>query len=116
MRTFGHRRPRRDESGKVIELKESPVCAVTLEELGHAFGSDHDKRLVVSLERGDRIVLRPARTARPVEITAKDLYRHLLLCKANHAQLERARARKAAKALRLARERQSRAEKALFRQ
>ena len=115
MRNFGHTRAVKDEAGNVIELKDSPARAATVSELGRTFGSDHDKRLVVSLDKGDLITVRPARTRRSLQIKACDLWFYLLRCEANKSQLERARERKARKAERVARERQERAERRLFR-
>jgi len=105
MRSFGHIRP---------DGKPSPPKARTVSNLGHSFGGDHKARLIVSLEAGDLIVLRPERTGRSVSITASDLYAYLLRCKANLAHLEKARERKEKKALRLARLRQQRAERNLL--
>lgn len=92
-----------------------PVRRVTVDTLGHSFGSDWKRKLVVSLNAGDRIALRPQGTRREVSILASDLYRYVLRCEANKALLERARQRKEAKATRLARQRQERAEKRLTR-
>lgn len=114
MKTFGHKRPRRDSAGNVIELKDSPAQAVTVSTLDSRFGCDRGKRLVVSLQAGDLIALRIARSSRSVSITAADLYFHCLKCQANLKTLQKARARKEAKAVRLAQLRQERAEKKLF--
>lgn len=80
MRTFGHVRKVRDTQGEVIETKPSPVRAVTLEELGGQFGSDKRKRLVVTLDIGDTITMRPSGTRRAVAGTATDIYRFLIRC------------------------------------
>jgi hypothetical protein len=114
MRNFGHKRPVRNESGAVLEFIPSPAAAITLEQLGGAFGPDKSHRLIVTLAEGDLIVLRPERTARPVAVAAKDVYRFALMCKANLANLERARAAKAKRAERLAARRVAAAEKRLF--
>lgn len=114
MRNFGHKRPVRDESGAVLEFIPSPAAAITLEALGGAFGPDKAHRLIVTLAEGDLIILRPERTARPVAIAAKDVYRFALMCKANLANLERARAAKAKRAERLAARRIAAAELRLF--
>jgi len=90
-----------------------PVRRVTVEPLGHTFGSDWKRALVVTLNAGDRISLRPHGTRREVSILAADVYRYVLRCEANRSLLERARARKEAKATRLARQRQERAERRL---
>lgn len=92
-----------------------PVRRVTEDTLGHSFGSDWERKLVVTLNAGDRISIRPHGTRREVSVLAVDVYRYVLRCEANKALLERARARKESKALRLARQRQERAEKRLVR-
>lgn len=88
MKTFGHKRPRRDESGAIIEHKESPAAAVTVGALDGTFGADRGKRLVVSLESQDLIVVRIARTSRRLSIKASDLWFYLLRCKANLESLQ----------------------------
>lgn len=113
MRTFGHTRPVRNEQGEIIGSEASPVRARTIDPLGPAFGPDREHRLVVTLEAADTISIRPEKTGRSESILAKDLYAYLLRCKANLSTLERARERKAAKATRLAQQRQQRAERRL---
>lgn len=114
MRNFGHKRPIRDEAGAVVDFIPSPAAAITLETLGGAFGPDRKHRLIVTLAEADLIILRPERTARPVAIAAKDVYRFALMARANLATLERARAAKAKRAARLASRRQQAAERRLF--
>jgi hypothetical protein len=114
VRNFGHKRPVRDELGRIVDFISSPVAAITLEKLGAAFGPDKKHRLIVTLAEGDLVILRPERTARPIAIAAKDVYRFALMCKANLANLEKARAAKARKAQRLANARIARAERRLF--
>lgn len=114
MRNFGHKRPVRDESGAVVEFIPSPAQAITLEQLGGAFGPDRKHRLIVTLADADLIILRPERTTRPVAVAAKDVYRFALLARANLANLEKARAAKAKRAERLAARRIAAAEKRLF--
>jgi hypothetical protein len=114
VKNFGHKRPVRDEAGKIVDFKSSPAQAITLEALGGAFGPDRKHRLIVTLAEGDLIILRPARTTRPISVAAKDVYRFALLCRANLANLEKARAAKARKAERLAAARVARAERRLF--
>ena len=112
MRTFGHLR--KNGNG---ELRPSPVRARTRLPLGHAFGADHRRPLVVTLAAGDLLELRPLRTRRPgalVTLKAADVYRFGLTLLANRAVLERARAAKARKALRRASDRANRAERRLF--
>lgn len=115
MKTFGHMRPVRDKSGNITGSKSSPVKARTVEPLGRKYGPDHDKRLVISLEAKDVIVLRPERTRRAESILATDLYAYLVRLRAQRGTLEKARAAKDRKSTRLARLRQERAEKKLLR-
>lgn len=85
-----------------------PVRRVTPEGLGPGYGADRGRPLVVSVQAGQDgtlITLRPLGTRRGESVLASDLYAYLVRCAANRAVLERARSRKAAKAL--ARERAS---------
>jgi hypothetical protein len=113
VRTFGHRRPIRNKQGEIISHQESPVRAVTTEELGGAFGLDKKRRLVVTLIKKDMIEFRPQGTTskRAVSLRAVDVYRYALMCRANLAQLEKARAAKERKAERLASARLASAER-----
>lgn len=97
MRTFGHCRPVRNDKGWIISHKPSPVRAVTKDTLGTGYGTDSDKRLVVSLEAGDLIVIRPEKTTRTVSITVVDIYAHIIRCQSNLIALAKARARKVVK-------------------
>ncbi len=83
MRQFGHKRPVRDEQKKIVQWKDSPVCAITRGTLGGQFGRDKNHRLVVVLAAGDVIAMRPAKTKRTVTGTAQDVYRYLLRCAVN---------------------------------
>jgi hypothetical protein len=78
MRQFGHKRPVRDGDGKIIGKADSPVCAVTRDELGGQFGRDRHHRLILTCAAGDVIEMRPTKTARTVTGTATDVYRFLL--------------------------------------
>lgn len=115
MRLFGHKRPVRDADGNITGQKESPVRAVTVEELGGAFGADKRRRLIVSLEAGDVIAFRPEGTTskRKITLRAADAYRFAIQCRANLVNLEKARAKKARKAERLASQRLASAERRL---
>jgi len=108
LRTFGHKKPVRDEAGEIVGSKDAPVRVRTVDTLGGAFGPDRDKRLVVSLEDRDQIVMRPERTGRKLQASAVDVYRWLIGCEANRKVLERARAKKSKKAERLAAQREQR--------
>lgn len=115
MKSFGHIRYDRDENGVIVGQKYSPARAKTVGGLPDNFGADKKRRLVVSLDSGDLITIRPEKTMRPVQIEAKDLYFYLLKCQANLATLEKARERKAAKILQRQRRRDAAAEKRLTR-
>lgn len=114
MRSFGHSRPVRDENGKQIDSKPSPVRAVTVNPLGGLFGVDKERRLIVTLAAKDLITLKPHGTRREVSVSANDVYRFALQCVANKEWSARALERKAKKAERLARQRQATAERRLF--
>ena len=45
MRTFGHQRPVRDDQKHVVEMTDSPVSAITRDELGGQFGRDKRRRV-----------------------------------------------------------------------
>lgn len=98
MKEFGHQRPVRNKAGEIIETKSSPARAVTRDELDGSFGVDRGRKLIVSLEACDVIVLRAARTQRSYKLKACDVYRWAIHCQANREHLEKARARKARKA------------------
>lgn len=114
MKEFGHKRPVRNAAGEIERLIDCPARAVTHEVCGGQFGSDSERKLIVSLEAGDLVCVRPQRTKRVYRVSAKDLFHWLLRSEANRVNLEKARDRKAKKAERLARARQERAEKKLF--
>jgi hypothetical protein len=82
--------------------------------LDGSFGPDRDKRIVVTIHPGGLLTLRPERTRRAETIALLDVYRFAIRCRVGRGQLEKARAAKERKALRLARQRQERAEKQLF--
>lgn len=112
MREFGHKRPLRAPStGEVLDMIESPVAAITREALGGQFGSDKRRKLIVTLEAGDLIVVRPQGTRRPEKMSAVDVYRYMIRCKSNLIALTKARDKKARKAERLAAARIARADK-----
>ncbi len=92
-----------------------PVHRMGNGKLGPAYGPDKDRRIAVTLLPGDMIELRPERTQRPERIALIDVYRYALRCRANVEYLAKARIAKDKKAIRLARDRQERAEKRLLR-
>ena len=101
MKGFDHSRPVRDRDGAVIGAVSSPARARTVAALGHGYGRDRNKRLVVTLARGDVITLRPERTRRNVSIEARELYAWLVrLQAAKHAAEKKARRREKLKGLR----------------
>jgi hypothetical protein len=114
VKLFGHNRPVRDTAGEIIGSKPSPVRVKTVDGLGYNFGPDKNKRLVLTAHQGDLIGLRPERTSRELKISANDLYAYMIRCEANLAARQKANVRKERKAERLARQRQERAEKRLF--
>jgi len=71
--------------------------------LGFGFGSDRDKRIVVSLLPGnggdvdDMIELRPERTRRTETLRVSDIYRYAIQCRLNRTLMEKLRAKKALK-------------------
>ncbi len=71
MRSFGHMRPERKGTGKVL----SPVQFITREALGGGFGGDGKRRLIFSAEAGDVLSMRPAGTSRRVSMPAGEFYR-----------------------------------------
>jgi hypothetical protein len=114
VKSFGHKRPVRDELGEITGMMDCPAVARTVDVCGAHFGPDSERRLIVSLEAGDLVCVRPERTKRVYRVVAKDLFFWLLRAEANRVNLERARDVKARRAERLARARQERAERKLF--
>lgn len=116
MRLFGHRRLLKDETGTVTGEMDSPVKAKTRGELDGSFGCERGKALIVSLEAGDLITLRPvkARADRAVRISAFDVYRWAIQAMARARGREKAKIKREKKAMRLANARQRRAEKKLI--
>jgi hypothetical protein len=115
MQTFSHKRPVRNEAGDIISHKPAPAIRITRGGLSLMHGPDKNKQLVVSLKDGDLIELRPARTSRSKSISAFDLYDYLIRLEAGVVERQKREDKKAKKEVRLARLRQERAEKRLFR-
>lgn len=117
MNLFGSKVPVRDDSGEITGMRTTEVSRMTKNTLGPHFCKDKDRRLIVSLRDGDIIAVKPERLSakETLTITAQDLYGYMMRCHANRLNLERARAKKESKAIRLARQRQERAEKRLVR-
>jgi len=91
-----------------------PVRRLSQSRLDGSFGPDREKRIVITLHPDGRLELRPECSRRPETLHLLDAYRYAVRCRVNYAILERARKKKDAKATRLARLRQERAEKRLF--
>ena len=87
------------------------IRRVTVETYGYGGKS---RKLVAALEKGDLITIYERR--RRAKFTARliDVYWWMLRCQSDKVRMERLRKRKAAKAARLAAQRQSRAERRLF--
>ena len=72
-----------------------PTRRVTRGALDGSFGSDRGRRLVVTLEVGDVIAIRPAGTRRSEIVSLFDVYRLAIQRRVNCERLEKARAKKA---------------------
>lgn len=92
---------------------ENKVCRQTLGALDGSFCADRGRLLIVCLEQGDLISLRPKGRRTGETVSLFDVYRFAVRCAVGRKTLEKARERKAKKALRLAAQRQLRAEKRL---
>lgn len=82
-------------------------------ELDGSFGPDRGKKIVLTILPNGMLELRPEKTRRAEQVHMLDVYRFALRCRVNRGQLEKARAKKEARAIRLAAQRQQRAEKRL---
>lgn len=95
-RVHGKFVPVTDEHGKpVTKTVASEVWRVTRNTLGHGFGPDSRRKLVVGLVNGDVLVLKPLKTRQVVQVELKAVYGWLLRNKALRLSLEKARNRKA---------------------
>lgn len=95
-----------------------PVIRRTTGKLDGSFGPDRNKAIVVRIAPGtdsvpDVLELRPERTRRVERVAIVDVYRFAIRCRIGRDQLEKARAKKERKAIRLAQQRQQRAERRL---
>jgi hypothetical protein len=95
---------------------EKPVYRVSKGSLGFHHGTDRGRRLVCALVNGDLLEMRPhgARTSRAKTMSLFDIYDMAIRIEARAKALEKARATKEKKAIRLARQRQDRAERKLI--
>src|SRR5258708_3206921 len=98
-------------------MVSSKVVRVTNGSLPAQFGPDCGRRIVLTFIPGDGkgiadlIALRPLGTRRSETVSLLDVYNWALRCRVNRTVLEKARERKAKKAVRLAAQRQARAER-----
>jgi len=100
----------------MIEFGAHSIVRLSQETLDGSFGCDRGRKVVVKLLRHDLIEMRPYGTYRPVRGKVIDIYRYLVRRTANAEILEKARLKKQLRSIRLARERQRRAERRLFSQ
>lgn len=104
------------KAGLRTKPKRKPELTRTLAAtLDGSFGPDRDKRIVITLHPDGRIELRPERTRRSETLHVLDAYRFAMRCRVNRSVLEKARLAKERRAIRLAAQRQDRAEKRLLR-
>ena len=92
-----------------------PVRRKTNSVLGYDFGPDRGHAIILTVHPDGRLELRPERTRRAETIHLLDVYRFAIRCRVNRGQLEKARLAKEKRAIRLAAQRQERAEKRLLR-
>ena len=91
-----------------------PVTRKTATALSGSFGPDRGKRMVVTLIPGngdnvpDLLEIRPERTQRPETVALIDVYSWAMKCRVGRTQLEKAREKKAQKAIRREEQRISR--------
>lgn len=95
---------------------DKPCRRVTRGALDGSHGADRGRKLVASFEPGDVVVLRPHGTRRRETVSLFDVYRFAVRCRAGRENLEKARIAKDKKAMRLAAQRQLRAERRLVEQ
>jgi hypothetical protein len=79
---------------KIVSDQVHRVTRATLK--GH-FGRDKDRKLVVGLEAGDLLTLRPQGTHQQVAVEIMKIYEWVIHCRAMNAHMNRMRERKAAK-------------------
>jgi hypothetical protein len=97
-----------------MTILTKPIRRETVDELDGSFCRDRGRKLIITLSLGDIIIFRPkGRRARQETISLFDAYRYATRCRVGRETLEKARAKKERKAVRLAALRQSRAEKRL---
>ena len=97
-----------------------PIHRLTNTELSGCYVPDRGRKIVVTLVPSphegvpDQLVLRPAGTRRGEVLNVDDCYAYALKCRSNRLWAQKMAGRKAKKAIRLAAQRQMRAEKRLF--
>ena len=83
-----------------MTILNKPYHRVTRGALPASFGSDRDRRIVVTLLPGngddvpDLLELRPQGTRRPERLALIDVYHFAIRCRVNRTHLERAREKK----------------------
>jgi len=78
-----------------LDKPERGVTRVTLEGLDGCHGCDRGRRLVVSLQYGDLITIRPHGTRRSKTVRIADVYFYAIRCEVNKTKMEKLRERKA---------------------
>ena len=80
-----------------LDKPSRAVTRLTLGGLDSTHGKDKERRLVVTLQYGDLLTLRPHGTRRSKTLRLEDVYSYAIRCEANKSKMEKLRARKAAK-------------------
>ena len=78
-------------TAKIMTTIEKPWTRVTKGALDGSFLRDRGRRLVVILDCGDLLTLKPHGTRRPETVSLFDVYRFALRARVNRETLERAR-------------------------
>jgi hypothetical protein len=102
----------------ILTPMTQPIYLRTNAQLNGTFGPDRNKAIIVKIVPGtetvpDVLELRPERSRRVERIAIIDVYRFAIRSRVNREHLELARVRKEKKAIRLAAQRQQRAERKL---
>lgn len=81
----------------VTKVVSDQIHRVTRSVLKGQFGCDKDRRLVVGLEAGDLLTLRPQGTRQQVSVEIMKVYEWVLHCRAVSTHMAKLREKKAAK-------------------
>lgn len=104
----------RAEAGlNMATILSKPVYRETVGDLDGSFGKYRGRKIIAGLSVGDILIFRPKGTRQIETLSIMDAYRFAIRCRVNLVTLEKARASKERKAVRLAAIRQQRAEKRL---